>query len=265
MDVLTNESIVSIGNEVNPNVVYHPTTVAYLRHLFSPYARIVDELQDIASIEKWIRLNYRGKFIDSTITEMRKSAGYEDGDIISPAILRIAKVATIEHIIRILMYVTNEHAHHNMSNIILPWEIQDEITDIPELSEMFNIRTGTDTLHVTVTVGTKSFIHDLTREFAAGLLLFSKTANINFNVTMFNAPFTVDFLDEENNESGYVYNDEMLNFSVIADNITYTFYTSDFMRGFATGAMWTGVDHHNYWSELREHSGENPEGDDITF
>lgn len=42
-----------------------------------------------------------------------------------------------------------------------------------------------------------------------------------------------------------------------------TFVTPDFMQGFATGALWAGVDNHLYWSELVEHIEDLETGDPI--
>jgi hypothetical protein len=48
-------------------------------------------------------------------------------------------------------------------------------------------------------------------------------------------------------------------FSVKIGENQYIFDTPNFMQGFITGAMWTGVDHHKYWGNLIQYV-ETPDG-----
>jgi len=42
-------------------------------------------------------------------------------------------------------------------------------------------------------------------------------------------------------------------YSVIVMGRQYFFNDPEFMQGFATGALWAGIDHHQYWSDLKSY------------
>jgi hypothetical protein len=160
---------------------------------------------------------------------------------------------------------------------VLPWDVQRVfgLGHGKELANALGITINDVTLPVTVTIGNKVFTHMLSDELAFGLLLFSFVTNIDFHINIFGAPFTKDYFNVNNEQKKYsrfyvVDEDEdFRDFSVKIGNVTYTFSSPDFMKGFATGALWCGVDHHQYWSELVNYK-EDPENEDrvtipITF
>lgn len=64
---------------------------------------------------------------------------------------------------------------------------------------------------------------------------------------------TADLLINNGEASGFIcQNDTPLDtdFTVEVNGVTYCFNTPDFMQGFATGALWTNMDHHLYWKNL---------------
>jgi hypothetical protein len=111
-------------------------------------------------------------------------------------------------------------------------------------------------LPVSVTVNGNIFTHLFNFDQAAGLLLFSKTAGVDFHITIFGAPFTYFVEGQDDLYLRYDDQDTDTEFSVRIGARRYWFHHIDFLQGFATGALWVNVDHHRYWSNLRDQEGQ---------
>ena len=66
-----------------------------------------------------------------------------------------------------------------------------------DLSEIFDIYRTTDALSITMAAGSNPFRLHLTADFTVGLLLFSMVVGVNFKITMFGIPFSVDYFTEK--------------------------------------------------------------------
>ena len=269
MNALTVESIITVGSQVQGNLTYHPTTIAYIQTLLTPYAEALEPAQDVESIRQWVPLAFKGELINHALSEMNKAI--EAAEANNTDALSAGKVAAIEHLVAEIIEISGNNARQFEATIVLPWDVQASVSDDIELSEMLNITKGDNRLPVTVTIGPQSFTHMLTRDFTVGLLAFSLAAGVDFNITMFETPFSADyFVEDDDKHTGYVYYDGLAlqsMFTVDINGKTYTFITPDFMQGFATGASWSGVDHHVYWSELTRHFNEagDPQITKLTF
>jgi hypothetical protein len=112
------------------------------------------------------------------------------------------------------------------------------------------------TIPVTVTINKVEYVYDLTWQFTYGLLLFSFVSNIKYDVKILGAPLSFEEYPTYNDSGQYriEYNKGMVEF-----------FTPQFMRGFATGAGWAEVDHHDYWTKLYEYDESMDVYDEITF
>lgn len=255
INALINESIVTICAQIDPNLTCHQTSIAYIQALLMPYADAIEPANDINSIKQWIPAVLPGELgrgILSKIIE-RATAKPEDATIVNDTKSDII-TQMITNILRQASAWTR-----NVSDIrIFPWDIQGGISDDPELSAVFGITKDDRQLPVTITIGPQEFIHMLSSEFVAGLLLFSSpnVGNYDLGVTIFGVSLTFDYVVpmEEDADNRFIFDpDHNQNYSVTVDR-KYGFETPDFMQGFSTGALWAGIDHHKYWTRLAHYT-----------
>ena len=269
MNFLTTEEILELTTDLYPEYIIHPTSVAYIRSLLTPYAEAIENAT-AEEIMLWVPLAIPGKEgVDilkefrERLDEMAMMDGVDEADIAKGAIMRsLIKKLLGPHV-----------ADGGPDYTILPWDIQFTIACYPDLCTMFGIKDDDHQLPVTVAIGPNKFAHMLTQEFTVGLLLFSDPTigNRDFNITLFGEKFTSDYIvplplnETAEKEVPFIYrgDKDVSRFALIEDNSdiysvtmnnkSYKFHTPDFMHGFSTGALWSGVDHHKYWNNLIEH------------
>ena len=266
MNVLTTDNIITVLQQVHPDTHIHPTSIAYIRTLLRPYAEVVDPAP-IEGVIQWIPLAFPGELAKHALSELLRVRILNVRTLqkpeTDPAVETAAKDSIIDYIVAELLELAGNYAR-DKNDMILPWDIQLVISRDEELSAMFHINIGDTTLSVTVTVGAKQFTHVLGLEFTIGLLLFSlpTVGNHDFKIMMFDTAFTEYYLvgdedyviaEDEHSHRFLNRNNELIKHSVIVNDTRYWFNDTDFMQGFATGALWTGVDHHAYWRDLTQH------------
>lgn len=257
MNALTADAITAVGSRVHTDLVFHPTSIAYVQTLLTPYAEALEAAQDVAGITAWVPLALPGRLGVNALSEITKATkdNFREEDAnADPAIVAVVKAVVIECLVSETIALFGQFVPKNYTTTILPWDLQRGIGNDQELAPLLGIVPGVDSLPVTVTIGPQTFTHSLNEEFTMGLLLFSKVGKVDFYITMFGVPLTTDYFpleDGTDRPSKYTYHDENPGrFKVKVTNTEYTFQTPDFMQGFATGAMWAIVDHHAYWSDL---------------
>jgi len=247
MEALTIESITQTANK---NIL-HPSTITYIQVLLKPYAEAVDYGNDVNGIMDWVPQVFPGQFGIQIISAIEQIvAQYPKYDRPTDELLPMAQLNTIEHYtdqcvtsvkMAVIAYLIRELTSMEQSSTIFPWNIQTHLSKHEVLSTMLDI----SPLPISITINNKSFQHTVGEEFIAGLLIFSAANNVDFNVTMLNAPIKADDVIQEK----FVFNDKQ-NYSVDVKSITYGFNTTEFMRGFMTAASWSKVDHRTQWSTL---------------
>ena len=63
MDALTFEFITTVGSQLWALSTYHPTTIAYIQILLTPYAEALGQAQDVESIRQWVPLALKGELL----------------------------------------------------------------------------------------------------------------------------------------------------------------------------------------------------------
>lgn len=262
MDIVTTNQIIDISNALQGTTL-HPTAVAYIQVLLTPYAEAIN-IADNEQVIQWIPLAIPGALRGELLNLVK----IETAEPVRNVIIRF--------LVEFISVLAGGVAAFMKDKTILPWDLQKSIGNNQDLSSMFNITRDDNKLPVTVTVNGQQFTHMLTEEFTMGLLLFSDplVGNRDFNITLFGTRFTSDYIIEQENEEGEDENDEEDEqdtnrftrpsrdtptwYSVEINYTIYAFETPDFMQGFATGAMWAGVDHHNYWTHLFQNTNVRP-------
>ena len=222
----TTEAIVNAAANLCPTKILHPATISYILSIIGPHADITeDTLYGVIG-------------------------------------LACAQVETFP-----------------VDKTILPWDVKIGIGNDTDLSRMFGIVEGDVLLPVKIVFNNQSYTHMLSLEFTCGLLLFSLQSHRNFHISLFEVPFTTNYFTEttmpgtrtlitqfRDTRFHYynAYGDEPVrSYTVQIGDMRITFNTPDFMQGFATGAMWSEVDHHTYWNNLVQHTEDFEYGDHI--
>lgn len=235
------ELIIDIfNNNYGPEVIIHPTTVAFIETIVQPYDHDLVLYNDYEHIRLWI--------IETFPTNIK--------DEIINLVLGTANMS-IEQIKNSLLYFLIHHIlvegmdnNPSDNSRIYPWDIYDGLYIHDAQEALFFTNSITGMLPVDVIVHELPFTHLMSFNMAMGILLFSHTIGIDFHMTMFGVPLTYFEYGPERftqkDDEGY---------QITVNNLVYQFDDLDFIRGFSTGALWCNVDHHAYWSHF-EHNGE---------
>ena len=142
-----------------------------------------------------------------------------------------------------LLDSTSQRQSYNYK--ITPWDIAKTIETDPELTAVFKNQNSSN-LMVDVSVGGNNFVHPLTFEQAYGIVLFSEMVPGAYTISMYGTPLKWDDVSNRfDNNDGHAY-------ELTSGDGRYYFDTEDFMQGFMTGAMWTGVDVKQYVTALNK-------------
>lgn len=263
MNINTVENINRIAQEIYPERDYLPTTLTYIQLLIIPFAEAVDQAVDVNSLIQWIPLVFKGDLFRDVMEKLNIA----DGRLAS---IRAAVVESlIEEIIKAV-------EHENQTNGIefhwvVPWDVKDAIAKDHELRALFQLNVEDNKLPITITVGPDQFTHNVSFEFAAGLLLYSnkEVGNHDFHITMFGQPFEYNMMGRRDIDERYSRfhlgeSSDTRNYTVRIVGRDYTFDSLEFLQGFIAGAYWDNVDHHQYWSKLRDYT-KVPGGTKMTF
>lgn len=281
MNILTFEALKKITNQLRPEAILHPASAAYVSMLVKPYADVL-ETASIEGMQQWLPLAFPGKLAEgataalnkavtdkiTTYNEAAKEAKgvelleEEQYNTTVPEVITAGKEAIIHYLAAKVLELAGNVARDNNDDNIYPWDVQLAIGNDPELSKMLGVTKDMNKLPVDVVIGPQKFTHELTHDFAEGLSLFEakSVGNRDFGMTMFDVPLNLsgfDNADELGSVGRFVFDDTQT-YSVVVAEFKPGFNTPDFMQGFATGAMWAGVDHHTYWKDLTKYNRAGP-------
>lgn len=263
--ILTHTSIAEIGKQVDSYYELHPTSIAFIISLIKPYydaLETVDPKTESESLKEWFSMAFPGKLAEHALVEYNKA--FSKG--------KDPRLATLEYIVAEIL---DQGKKETDDEIVLPWHISKGISLDEELSTMFKaVIQDPKLLPVDVTVGDKTYQHNLSQDFTAGLLLFSLLIGnkSNYVVSMFGTVFDKEFMRYKDASFYNLQGEQMVgddNFYIIAiknypfinqkeaelwsgSHISYTFPTLDFLTGFKTGALWTGIDYNQYYSYISD-------------
>ena len=268
MNRLSALNITQITSQISPNLVLHPTSIAYLQFLLTPYAQALDTALTVDSVINWIPQALPGIIREIPVTTAvnnlsRLKGGLTDG----PEFVDLAKNTVVDELIkRFVKAVDDDILFYKGDNVILPWDIKESMFFDDFLGQRFGVVKGDGTLPVEVVIGNSRYTHNFSEELTMGILLYSLLSQTSIQIFVFGIPFTNDyFLDPRGNRyTKLCHNARRPEFSVEISGATYCFITTAFMQGFATGASWFNDDHHRYWTNLISYE-QNPLGVQVTF
>ena len=239
----------TINTNYNIEYIYPESTLNYLLQLLIPIEQTLSQLITKDQFESWAENNiYEYSYLVFEYLDDKKE-DYQNDHLVL-------------HILNVIAKLIIHNAHKiskgwsYKSSYVLPWDIQSSIHYL-QLDKLFKMKSNDDKLPVILTSEGDSCNLLLTEDFLMGLLLSYYMGQSDINVTMFDYPITIEMLIDR-------YLDQEHDFGVIIDDDQYSFYSLDFMNGFVTGAGWLGLNHYEYWSDLKDYR-ENDEGINITF
>lgn len=269
VDVYISRFVERIICRINPNIKCHPTTGAYIYFLFKPYIERLRKIDNMKDVVKWLFENIPKPLATDVHSWMKKSfeeilSAFDSGNIIlhddivknindDDALITILTTNIIEYLIYpiIVKGITEVEIYYDKT--ILPWDILRVISSDKYLVKMLNI-TDKLRLPVTITVRSRELTQLWTAEYTCGLLLFSSISCNNFSVSLFNTPFSPEYMI--NNTNRFVTPDRLQSGNYIvqiriqSEDNRYYFDEIDFMYGFTMGAFLAGVDHNIFWKNL---------------
>jgi len=215
-------------------------------------------VNSIDALKLWITSNIPQYIGIRFMRDIDKNTRGNDPEAAVP----VLKESFIQYIASEIIALSGNYARDSHDDTILPWDIVIVIGLDQELAEIFNISHDMDYMHaganielpVDVIVDGKPYQHSLSRDFTIGLLVFSAASGYNFYVSMFGAPFSTDYVTPTTTQRRRFVKARQNGFTVDINNIKYQFRDARFMQGFSTGAQWAGVDHHQYWKNLRDYN-----------
>ena len=151
------------------------------------------------------------------------------------------------------MAIPNRNPYEPAS--ILPWDVQTGIVETSELFRLFGFNQVQNRLDVTFTVQGVDHKDMWSLDFAMGVLTFCKVYGVNCEPRMFGYP-----LGSDNHHYRYleVFTSEY-SVEILGIEDPFNFDGLDFMHGFSTAAVLAGVNHRDYWKNLRQYRGEDSE------
>ncbi len=231
------------------DIELHPSVIAYIKLLLEPYAQAITGASSDAIIN-WIPLAFPGNIANGLMGEIRDVNSHNfTGDRRERAIKR----NIMDRLIHYLVTAGYRDMLRNINTSMNPWNILNGILKDDDLRTLFQYTPNMDKLPISVSINGTFYDFDMNMEQAMGLLLFGVTSGFNFQIYVFGQILTPDLTSSD---PGNFYN----KFVVVVGNQSYGFKTPDFMQGFQTGADWMGVDHHRYWSNLRQITRNNTGG-----
>ena len=268
MNRLSALNITQLSTQISPDLLLHPTSIAYLQFLLSPYAQALETATTVESVINWIPEALpgiiRGTPVTTAVNDLSKlKGGLTDG----PEFVALAKNIVIDELIkRLVKAVYDDVLFYKGDNVILPWDIKESMFFDDFLAQRFGVVKGDSTLPVEVVVGSSRYTHNFSEELTMGLLLYSLLSQTPLAIFVFGIPLTKDyFLDPQGNRyTKLCSNARRPEYSVQIAGVTYCFITVSFMQGFSTGASWFNDDHHRYWTNLISYE-HDPSGVQVSF
>lgn len=259
MDALTDIAVVDIANLTG---IYYldDTTIAYLQHLFTPYAQALDQATTSESILEWIKVAFPQR-MDMHLTSVAEEAQGQAQN--EEEALTAMKYTIIDHLIGLLLDDISVDIRAIRSRQILPWDVARTISNDEDYSTMLG--TQGPNLPVQLDVNGQTFTHEVSEEFMAGLYSTYRANNMTPpTTTMYGAKLSGEFdlrhpenmgsEDAEMIEEGrhVEFYEDIPTWSVEIGGELKTFGLSDldFLRGAQTAAMWMNVNSHDLIQKL---------------
>ena len=197
---------------------------AYMNDMVKPYVDALKQAESKESIQLWLPLVFEGDYLLQMTEVVDKSIDVESAR---------------NMIIRNLIYNIYAVASVKDQNIITPWDIAQYRDE--QLTKLFG--PGLTTLPVRVSVGGKTYAHELSQDFLFGLLSVL-SQNVEYVFTMSGTPITIDDISLQ-----YSPNQKM-KYSADLPCGPVAFESPDVIQGVMTAAQWLKSDAHKFVTDL---------------
>lgn len=213
-------------------------TIGYIQYLLSPYIDAMRYADIPESLGVWVEQNFTGDIHNIIRWNVNK---YKENN---KTTVRDIKEAILYGLIASIFAEQNEAIP-----LLTSWSIKSILEDefVEGIAPYFGVITNKTTIEpalpMTVTIGQNSFVHEMTEELVLGILTFYRAIILQYPLSMFGSTF----MDYDNIiDSKISTGNETFGYTVNVRNIVYSFTDKDFMQGLLTGALWTGINPHQY-------------------
>jgi hypothetical protein len=148
----------------------HPTTIAYIKFLITPYAESINAMKTIDEIEQRIHSDFSSEISEIVFSALTADVN-RDGNQLENTKLSVIKSILEE----LIAFVVHAPDNYKFETIVLPWDVQQDTAISDELydyKKLFEINFRDNMLPVSITIENNMFTHLLSMEFTCGLLLF---------------------------------------------------------------------------------------------
>lgn len=255
---LTSDFIINIMHQVHPDQSITPSAIVYLQQLLAPYFEASQTITSVPSIFEWVKQSLTGELAKHAYSEVAKAVIKKDRNVQDfggedPEFIAIALNAFFEYIIAECLELSGNLVHYS-DNQITPWDLQRAIINDTELAITFDLSKEDHTLPVTITIGNKNYLHNLSLEFLTGICALAEVTHQSWTFMVFDHPFTLSPADDDERPLHAINsNREQPTYSTHISQINYTFYTPEFIQGIQTAALWLNVDPHSHVDDIILH------------
>jgi hypothetical protein len=230
------------------NFFFDDTTVAYVHGLASCIYDVVKDVEDVESIKSWIPTAFSPEFAEKLVEETKDQDN-----------LVAIKDTVMKNVILQLFILGAQESGANADPNVLPWDVKKGLSKDTTLNNLFQIQETDTKLPVTISLNGHSATQEFTSEFVAGILMFSLSSQVNFNVTMYEQVLSPNFLLRENNRYQYKEEVSFLYKLELLEEKMFVFADPETLQGFNTGAYWTGDDYKKFYKNFWKVEVENNE------
>ena len=240
--------IENILANIYPSHVLMPCTVAYIKHLFSPYENALSQILNVETLQEWVKQYFAGDLSERAISEINLVLSKNTSD--QQKLMTNLKFAVSEYLFSEILELAGNISNNYDSETITPWDVMEGIAKDPELESMFQL--GTDNkLPVSFTVDGEIHTHSVLLEFLGGVLFFSSITERSFHPVISGVEFDQSFINTDPRFNEPPTNPEdyfkpVDHYSLTINDNTKYFTTPQFIQGFNIGCLWSGNQFDNF-------------------
>lgn len=232
---LDNQFIKQLVEELGDLIALSSTSQNYMNSIVNPYSDVLFEMKTKEEILEWIPLTFTDRCVE----------------LMTTIVMSTNDVSVAKHSVLYIMFMMISRSAQELSDgVITPWNIATVFDTIIRGRKNENILLNKKvaketTLPIDITNGTNKFTHNLTQDFAFGLLSILST-NKEFNITLNGSEILLNDIQPNYAEDPY----DQYEFKATFPQGTVYFDNAEVIQGVITACQWIGIDPHKIIFDL---------------